>query len=199
MKLSTRLAEIIQCNPVIDEAESVAAAGAAELRFGFDSSESRNWAGSRRSESKKELAEFDLIKAHDVSSIVVRAPNWVGDAVMCVAALRELRRLFPNSHITVVSKPGTADIFADADYVDDVLVYERSGLKSFLESDRRVETARVRSRAALSKCIRSSGYLIHGARAAARWLRDRTAGFSAHVTRCLSPDGRTNVTRSSIT
>jgi ADP-heptose:LPS heptosyltransferase len=44
-----------------------------------------------------------LIKAHDVSSIVVRAPNWVGDAVMSVAALRELRRLFPNSHISVVS------------------------------------------------------------------------------------------------
>ena len=59
-----------------------------------------------------------MIKAHDVSSIVVRAPNWVGDAVMSVAALRELRGLFPNSHITVVSKPGTAEVFAGADYID---------------------------------------------------------------------------------
>ena len=72
-----------------------------------------------------------MIKSHDVSSIVVRAPNWVGDAVMSVAALREVRRLFPNSHITVVSKPGSADVFAGADYIDDVLIYERSGLKSF--------------------------------------------------------------------
>ena len=77
-----------------------------------------------------------MIKAHDVSSIVVRAPNWVGDAVMSVAALRELRRLFPNSHITVVSKPGTAEVFAGADYIDDVLVYERAGVKSFFDQVR---------------------------------------------------------------
>lgn len=74
-----------------------------------------------------------MIKAHDVSSIAVRAPNWVGDAVMSVAALRELRRLFPNSHITVVSKPGTAEVFGGADYIDDVLVYKRAGLKSFFD------------------------------------------------------------------
>lgn len=74
-----------------------------------------------------------MSKAHDVSSIVVRAPNWVGDAVMSVAALREVRRLFPNSHVTVVSKPGTADVFAGSDYIDDVLVYERSSLKSFFD------------------------------------------------------------------
>ncbi len=65
-----------------------------------------------------------------INRIVVRAPNWVGDAVMSVAALRELRRLFPNAHITVVSKPGTSDIFRGADFVDEVLVYERRGLSS---------------------------------------------------------------------
>src|SRR5688500_19249899 len=55
---------------------------------------------------------------------------------MSVAALRELRRLFPNSHITVVSKPGTGEVFAGADYIDDVLVYERTGLKSFFDQVR---------------------------------------------------------------
>lgn len=72
-------------------------------------------------------------RLNQISSIVVRAPNWVGDAVMSVAALRELRRLFPNSHITVVSKPGTADVFAGANYIDDVLVYKRAGLRSFFD------------------------------------------------------------------
>lgn len=66
----------------------------------------------------------------NIGRIVVRAPNWVGDAVMSVAAFRELRGLFPHAQITVVSKPGTADIFRDADFVDDVLVYERHGLSS---------------------------------------------------------------------
>jgi heptosyltransferase II len=83
--------------------------------------------------NRRRTTEFDLIKTQDVSSIVVRAPNWVGDAVISVAALRELRRLFPNSHVTIVSKPGTADVFAGADYIDDVLVYDRSGLKSFFD------------------------------------------------------------------
>ena len=47
-----------------------------------------------------------------------------------MAAFRELRTLFPKAHITVVSKPGTSDIFRDADFVDEVLVYKRRGLSS---------------------------------------------------------------------
>ncbi len=56
----------------------------------------------------------------------MRIPNWVGDAVIAVPALRELRRVLPQAHITVVSRPGTADIFIDADFVDEVLVYDRT-------------------------------------------------------------------------
>ena len=71
-----------------------------------------------------------------IKRIVVRAPNWVGDAVMSVAALRALRRLLPDAHLTVMSKPGTADIFAQADFVDEVLLYKRSGLNSFFAQAR---------------------------------------------------------------
>jgi heptosyltransferase-2 len=70
------------------------------------------------------------LKANAIKNIVVRAPNWVGDAVMSVAALRELRRLLPDAHITLVSKPGTADVFADADFIDDVFIFDRRGLGS---------------------------------------------------------------------
>src|SRR5438128_11222657 len=62
--------------------------------------------------------------------VVARAPNWLGDAVMCVAALRELRRLLPNAHVTVVARPGTAEIFSEAEFVDEVLIYDRRGLRS---------------------------------------------------------------------
>src|SRR5262245_47095097 len=77
-----------------------------------------------------------MSQADEINRIVVRAPNWVGDAVMSVAAFRELHRSFPKAHITVVSKPGTAGIFRDADYVDEVLVYERRGLSSVREQIR---------------------------------------------------------------
>jgi lipopolysaccharide heptosyltransferase II len=64
-------------------------------------------------------------KSDQIKRVVVRTPTWVGDAVMSVAALRELRRIFPNAHITLVSPPGTSDIFVDADFADEVLISER--------------------------------------------------------------------------
>ena len=79
---------------------------------------------------------LDQLSLDTIKRIVVRAPNWVGDAVMSVAAFRKLRALFPNAHITVVSKPGTADLFRDADFVDEVLVYERRALPSFWQQVR---------------------------------------------------------------
>ena len=71
------------------------------------------------------------LKSHEIKRIVVRTPTWVGDAVMSVPALRELRRIFPHAHITLASPPGTADIFIDADFADDVLVSERHTLSTF--------------------------------------------------------------------
>lgn len=65
-----------------------------------------------------------------INRVVVRIPNWVGDAVMAVPALRNLRDLLPHAHVTVVARPGAADILADADFVDEVLVYDRKGLAS---------------------------------------------------------------------
>jgi heptosyltransferase-2 len=60
---------------------------------------------------------------------VIRGTSWVGDAVMTVPALRELRRVLPEAHITLVARPGTADVFLEADFVDEILVYGRSGIR----------------------------------------------------------------------
>jgi heptosyltransferase-2 len=64
------------------------------------------------------------IKPYQLGRIVVRAPTWVGDAVISVPALRELRRLLPGSHITIAAPPGTAEIFTEADFIDDILLVE---------------------------------------------------------------------------
>lgn len=60
-----------------------------------------------------------------IKRVVVRGVNWVGDTVMSVAALRELRRLLPGAHITLATRSSTAGIFADADFIDDILIYDR--------------------------------------------------------------------------
>jgi heptosyltransferase-2 len=56
---------------------------------------------------------------------VVRGTNWVGDAVMTIPALRELRRVLPQAHITLATRPWAEGIFRDADFLDDILIYER--------------------------------------------------------------------------
>src|SRR5258708_5090590 len=72
----------------------------------------------------------ERLQSEQIQRVVVRVPNWVGDAVMAVPALRELRRILPHAHITLVSRPATADIFIDADFFDEVLVYDRASLAS---------------------------------------------------------------------
>ncbi|NOT95535.1 MAG: lipopolysaccharide heptosyltransferase II, partial [Nitrospira sp.] len=40
-----------------------------------------------------------------IKRILVRGPNWLGDAVMCEPALRGLRSLFPDAQIALLVKP----------------------------------------------------------------------------------------------
>ncbi len=63
----------------------------------------------------------------NIKRIVVRAPTWVGDAVMSLPAIHCLRQLFPSSQITVACTPGAADIFSELDFIDDVLVHPHRG------------------------------------------------------------------------
>lgn len=57
--------------------------------------------------------------------IVVRGTNWVGDAVMTIPALRELRRIFPDSEITLHTRNWATGIFQDADFIDKILPFEQ--------------------------------------------------------------------------
>ena len=53
--------------------------------------------------------------------VMIRVPNWVGDAVMAVPALRELRRIFADSHITLVARPWVAGLFDGEGLADDLI------------------------------------------------------------------------------
>jgi heptosyltransferase-2 len=66
-----------------------------------------------------------LLQAERIERVVVRGTNWVGDAVMTIPALRALRQLLPQAHITLAARPSTAGLFVDADFIDDFLIYER--------------------------------------------------------------------------
>ena len=57
--------------------------------------------------------------------ILVRGTNWIGDAVMSVPALRELRRIFPDSHITLHTRAWADGLFRDADFIDELVTFDK--------------------------------------------------------------------------
>ncbi len=62
-----------------------------------------------------------------INRILVRGPNWLGDAVMCEPALRGLQRLFPDAQIALLVKSAVADLFAGHPALTRVLTYDVNG------------------------------------------------------------------------
>jgi heptosyltransferase-2 len=56
--------------------------------------------------------------------ILVRATNWVGDAVMSVPALQALRERYPRAHIAVLARPWVADLYAREFFADQVIRFD---------------------------------------------------------------------------
>jgi len=58
------------------------------------------------------------------NNILVRVPNWIGDAVMCLPALMDIRDCFANANITILARPTIAELLREQCGINDVLVYE---------------------------------------------------------------------------
>ncbi len=56
--------------------------------------------------------------------ILVRGTNWIGDAVMTIPALRELRRIFPSAQLALHTRGWARGIFQDADFLDEIIAFE---------------------------------------------------------------------------
>jgi len=54
---------------------------------------------------------------------MVRATNWLGDAVMSLPAMRAIRYIFPHAHISVVARPWVADLYSREKSIDRVIPY----------------------------------------------------------------------------
>ncbi len=67
------------------------------------------------------------MRKEGIRRIVVRGPNWLGDAVMCEPALSQLPVLFPQAEITLLVKPAIADLLAQHPAVNRTLVYDDRG------------------------------------------------------------------------
>jgi heptosyltransferase-2 len=67
--------------------------------------------------------------------ILVRATNWVGDAVMSLPALEALRRRFPAAEIVLLTKPWVSELYWHHAAVNRLIVYnpraEHQGVRGF--------------------------------------------------------------------
>ena len=78
----------------------------------------------------------DAFDSGSIARIVIRAPNWLGDAVMALPAMAAVRRTFPRSTLAVAAPPAVAPMFEEmtAAAQDELLTVEQ-----------RSETATVRA------------------------------------------------------
>jgi heptosyltransferase-2 len=56
--------------------------------------------------------------------ILIRAPNWVGDAIMALPALRAVRAKFPDAQISILTRPYVAEIYREQGIADHLLAYD---------------------------------------------------------------------------
>jgi heptosyltransferase-2 len=65
---------------------------------------------------------------NSAKNILIRATNWVGDAIMAIPALRAVRARFPQAHIAILARPYVADIYRDQQIADELIAYDLKGI-----------------------------------------------------------------------
>jgi heptosyltransferase II len=59
--------------------------------------------------------------------ILVRATNWIGDAVMAIPALQAIRSRWPDAEVTVLARPAVADLYREQRCAARFIAYENRG------------------------------------------------------------------------
>ena len=59
--------------------------------------------------------------------ILVRAPNWVGDAVMAVPALEAIRRAHAWAEIAILARLAVADLYREQPFANKIVEYDHAG------------------------------------------------------------------------
>jgi heptosyltransferase-2 len=57
------------------------------------------------------------------AKIILRATNWIGDAVMSLPAIRAVRAQFPEAHLSVLARPWVADLYSREGCINRVIRY----------------------------------------------------------------------------
>jgi heptosyltransferase-2 len=89
-----------------------------------------------------------FIDKSEIKQILIRATNWVGDAVLTLPALESIRKTFPDSQLTVLARPWVQAIYENHPAIDRVIPFDKG--RNFQE--------RLREFYRVTKTIRSQSY-----------------------------------------
>jgi heptosyltransferase-2 len=56
----------------------------------------------------------------EARKILIRGPNWIGDAVLAIPAMKSVRKHFSDAEITLLVRPWVAGLFTAAPFIDKV-------------------------------------------------------------------------------
>ena len=73
-----------------------------------------------------------------VEKILIRATNWIGDAVMNLPAVAAVRKTFPLARISVLARPWVAELFRICPDVDEVILLDSSGIHAGITGKLRI-------------------------------------------------------------
>lgn len=68
--------------------------------------------------------EWETNRSLRPKRILVRATNWVGDAVMSLPALAAIRDRFPEAHIAILARPWVAGLYRHEPFADEIISYQ---------------------------------------------------------------------------
>lgn len=63
----------------------------------------------------------------EARKILVRAPNWLGDAILALPALGKVRARFPEAEIAVLARASVAELFQSVPDINRVIVFDSRG------------------------------------------------------------------------
>lgn len=111
-------------------------------------------------------------------NILIKAANWLGDAVMSLPALEGLREMIPRVRLTVLTRPAFADLYAGA---DEVIPHERGGVRRWASTVREIRRRKFDAALLLPRSF-SSAFLAFSARV------PRRIGYAGDARRALLSD-----------
>ena len=123
--------------------------------------------------------------------VVILAPNWLGDAVMALPAVADVRRHFPDAHLAVAARTSVAPVFTMVQGVDQVVTLTGGGgLRALTgwKGDAQVLAAGEFDTALLLPNSFAAAFAVSRAGIAERWgfATDRRAGW---LTRAIPKPG----------